>query len=54
MLSTQLVEKIVVGWSWTPGRASVACERGESWQAIDRQLRSVAKRRASLDGEESH
>jgi hypothetical protein len=53
MLSTHLVEKVVVGWSWTPGRASVARERSEEpWREIDRQLRSVAKRRAALDREE--
>jgi hypothetical protein len=52
MLSTHLVEKVVVGWSWTPGRASVACEREEPWRELDRKLRSIAKRRAALDGEE--
>jgi hypothetical protein len=53
MLSTQLVEQVVVGWSWTPGRASIACERSEEpWREIDRQLRAVAKRRVALDAEE--
>src|SRR5690242_8545284 len=36
-----LSENSVVGWSWTPGRASVACERSEPWRELDRQLRSI-------------
>jgi hypothetical protein len=53
MQSTSLLEHVVVGWSWTPGRASVACERREEpWVEIDRQLRSIATRRAVLDVEE--
>jgi hypothetical protein len=43
---------VVVGWSWTPGRVSVACERSEPWRDLDRQLRSIAKQRAALDAEE--
>jgi 5-methylcytosine-specific restriction endonuclease McrA len=43
---------VVVGWSWTPGRASRACERSEPWRDLDRQLRSIANRRAALDAEE--
>jgi hypothetical protein len=43
---------VVVGWSWIPGRASTACERSEPWRELDRQLRSIAKRRAALDAEE--
>jgi 5-methylcytosine-specific restriction endonuclease McrA len=43
---------VVVGWSWTPGVASTACERSEPWRDLDRQLRSIAKRRAALDAEE--
>ena len=53
MLSTSSVENVVVGWSWTPGPASRASERREdAWRDLDRQLRSVAKRRAALDHEE--
>src|SRR5690242_9383186 len=43
---------VVVGWSWTPGVASTACERSEPWRDLDRQLRSIAKRRAALDAAE--
>jgi hypothetical protein len=43
---------VVVGWSWTPGLASRACEGGEPWRELDRQLRSIAKARAALDAEE--
>jgi hypothetical protein len=53
MLTNHLVEKVVEGWSWTPGRASIACEgREEPWQEIDRRLRSIARKRAALDVEE--
>ncbi len=43
---------VVIGWSWTPGAASTACERSEPWRDLDRQLRSIAKRRGALDAEE--
>ena len=43
---------VVVGWSWAPGSASIACERTEPWRELDRQLKSIAKRRAALDAEE--
>jgi hypothetical protein len=43
---------VVVGWSWTPGRASVARERNEPWRDLDQQLKAIAKRRAALDADE--
>jgi hypothetical protein len=53
MLSNACGENVVTGWSWTQGRASRACERQEDpWRVLDRQLCSVAKRRAALDREE--
>ena len=53
MLSTSCIESVVAGWSWSPGRASRACEqREERWRELDRELRSVAQRRAALDHEE--
>jgi hypothetical protein len=42
---------VVVGWSWTPGAASTARERSEPWRDLDRQLRTIAKRRAELVAE---
>jgi hypothetical protein len=53
MLSAYSVENVVAGGSWTPGRASRACEEvREPWRDLDRQLRSIAKQRAALDAEE--
>ena len=43
---------VVVGWSWTPGLASRACEPGEPWRELDRKLTAIAKQRAALDAEE--
>jgi hypothetical protein len=43
---------VVVGWSWTPGAASVACENSEPWRELDQQLKAIAKRRAALDADE--
>jgi hypothetical protein len=43
---------VVVGWSWAPGRASIACERSEPWRDLDRQLTAIARKRAALDAEE--
>lgn len=46
-------ERIVGVWSWTPGRASAARERGkDAWRDVDQRLRSIAKQRAALDHEE--